>query len=86
MFTNLFETREAPTLLLSNNIGLSTKAAFEKKHRDLLSLALSTPTVIPDPFIAGKPNVAKLLGMLTLFILSSYGIILVVIACILFSY
>jgi len=82
---DLFEAREAPTLLLSNNIGSSTEAAFEGGRRDPLSLALSAPAVIPDPSIACKPNVAKLPGVLALFILSGCGIILAVIACISFS-
>jgi len=82
---NLFKVHKVLILLLSNNIGLFIEAAFKKERRDPLSLALFALVVIPDPFIAGKPNVAKLLGMLTLFILSSYGIILAVIICILFS-
>ena len=85
ILANLFEAREAPTLLLSNNISLSIEVAFKKERRNPLSLALSTLAVIPNPFIACKPNITKLLGMPALFILSSCGIILAVIACILFS-
>jgi hypothetical protein len=81
----LFKARKALILLLSNNIGLSIEAAFEKERRDPFSLALSALVVIPNPSIACKPNIAKLLGMPALFILSSYGIILAVIICILFS-
>ena len=81
----MFKAHKVLTLLLSNNIGLSTEAAFEKERRDPLLLALSTPAVIPDPSIAYKPNITKLLGVLALFILSGYGIILAVIICILFS-
>ena len=81
----MFKAREAPTLLLSNNIGLSIEAAFEKERYNPLSLALSTPAVIPNPSITCKPNIAKLPGVLALFTSSSYGIILAVITCILFS-
>jgi len=81
----LFKAHKALTLLLSNNIGLSTEAAFEKERRDPLSLALFTPAVIPNPSIAYKPNIAKLLSVLALFTSSSYGIILVVIIYISFS-
>ena len=83
--TNLFKAREVLTLLLSNNISLSIEAAFKKERRNPLSLALFAPAVIPNPFITYKPNITKLLGVLALFTLSGYGIILAVIACILFS-
>jgi len=81
----LFKARKALTLLLSNNIGLSIEVAFKKERRNPLSLALFAPAVISNPSIAYKPNIAKLLGVLALFILSSCGIILAVITCILFS-
>jgi len=82
---NLFKAREALTLLLSNKISLSIEAAFKEERYNPLSLALSAPVVIPNPSITYKPNITKLLGVLALFILSSYSIILAVIAYILFS-
>jgi hypothetical protein len=78
----LFKAREALILLLSNNIGLSIEVAFEKERRNPLSLALFTLVVIPNPSITCKPNITKLPGILALFILSNYGIILAVIICI----
>jgi hypothetical protein len=84
--TDLFKAREALTLLLSNKISSFIEAAFEKEERnDPLLLALSTLVVILNPSIACKPNIAKLLGVLALFTLSSYGIILAVIVYISFS-
>ena len=70
----MFKARKVLILLLSNNIGLSIEAAFKKERRDPLSLALSTLVVIPNPSIAGKPDIAKLLSILALFILSNYSI------------
>jgi len=78
----LFKVYKALILLLSNNISLSIEAAFEKERRNPLSLALSALVVIPNPSITYKPNITKLLGILALFTLSSYGIILAVIVCI----
>jgi hypothetical protein len=81
----LFKAREVLTLLLSNKIGLSIEAAFKEERYNPLSLALFTLVVIPNPSIAYKPNITKLLGVLALFTLSSYSIILAVIIYILFS-
>jgi hypothetical protein len=85
VFINLFKARKALTLLLSNKISLSIEAAFKEERCNPLLLALSTLVVIPNPSITYKPNIAKLLGVPALFILSSRGIILAVIVCILFS-
>lgn len=85
MSVNLFKACEALTLLLSNKIGLSIEAAFKEERYNPLSLALSTLVVIPNPSITYKPNIAKLPGVPALFISSSRGIILAVIACISFS-
>ena len=81
----MFKAREAPILLLSNNISLSIEAAFEKERRNPFSLALFTLAVIPNPSITYKPNITKLPGIPALFTLSSYSIILAVIVYILFS-
>jgi len=81
----LFKAHKALTLLLSNKISLSIEVAFKEERYNPLSLALSTLVAIPNPFIAYKPNITKLLGVLALFTLSSRGIILAVIVCILFS-
>ena len=81
----MFKVRKVLTLLLSNNISLSIEVAFKKERYNPFSLALSTLVVIPNPSITYKPNITKLLGIPALFILSSYGIILAVIAYILFS-
>jgi hypothetical protein len=81
----LFKVYKALTLLLSNKISLSIEVAFKEERYNPLSLALSTLVAIPNPSITYKPNITKLLGVLALFILSSRGIILAVIACILFS-
>jgi len=81
----LFKVRKALTLLLSNKISLSIEVAFKEERYNPLSLALSTLVAIPNPSIAYKPNITKLLGVPALFTLSSRGIILAVIICILFS-
>ena len=85
MSINPFKAHKVLTLLLSNNIGLSIEIAFKKERSNPLSLALSTPAVIPNPSIAYKPNITKLLDMPAFFILSSYSIILAVIVYISFS-
>jgi len=81
----LFKPHEALTLLLSNKISLSIEAAFKEERYNPLLLALSALVAIPNPSIAYKPNITKLLGVLALFILSSRSIILAVIICISFS-
>ena len=85
MSINLFKAYKALILLLSNKISLSTEAAFKEERYNPLSLALSTLVAIPNPSIAYKPNITKLPGVPALFISSSRGIILAVIACISFS-
>jgi len=73
-------------LLLFNKISLFIKTNFEKEYYNPFLLALFTPIIIPNPFIAYKPNITKLPNILTLFTLSSYNIILIIIIYILFSH
>ena len=82
----MFKAYKALTLLLFNNISLFIEVAFKKERHNPLLLVLFTLVVISNPSIAYKPNITKLLGILALFTLSSYSIILAVIICILFSY